>query len=253
MIRGFLIAIGIAAVAVSAQAQEAGPAVRINGSTSVANSIVLPHQAEIEKAAAMKMAVTSNSSGAGVADLLGGKADIAMISSGLDEIVAKLANVMQAYKVDKSQLRTFDVGEARVEFIVNSQNAVRKLTAEQLKAIYLGKLTNWQDVGGQQAKISAFSESRGGAMRTMLEHEWLGGQKIADAIAESETAPQVASMVARHPNGIGFVSSTTPKGLLTGTAPIETDSQLVQHLTLVTIGDPTPEAARLIDVIKHMQ
>jgi phosphate transport system substrate-binding protein len=253
MFRHFFAAILALTFSLPAHAEGSLPIVRINGSTSVANSIVLPHQADIEKAAGVRLVVAPNSSGNGMTDLFGGTTDIAMISSDLDELLGKLSALVQAYKVDKARLRSFDLGEARVEFIVNLANPVRKLTSEQVKAIYLGKLTNWKDVGGPDVRIDAFAESAGGAMRAMLEHEWLGGQKISEFIAETDRAPQVAGMVAKAPHGIGFVSSTTPQALRMGTVPVETDTQLVQHLSLVTKGDPGPDAAKVIDAIKHAQ
>ncbi len=87
----------------------------------------------------------------------------------------------------------------------------------------------------------------------MLEHEWLGGQKISDLIPEADKAPEVAAMVAHSPNGIGFVSSTTPAALRQGTVVVETNTHLVQHLALIGNGEPSPDAARVIDAIKHLQ
>ncbi|MDR3518940.1 MAG: substrate-binding domain-containing protein [Azospirillaceae bacterium] len=229
--------------------------IRINGSTSVANGIVLPRKAEIEKTAGVTLVVTPNSSGAGVGDLFAGRADIAMISSDLDEILAKLTNLVEAYKVDKSQVRHFDLADAQVIFIVNEANPVRKLSTAQIKDIYTGKITDWKELGGPAAGITAWEESKHGAMRILFVHELFRGQDVNDVnnvAAEATEAPAVAAAVARDPTAIGFVSSTMPKVLLTRTAPIETDLRLVQHLTLVTMGEPGPDAARVIDTIKHL-
>jgi len=249
MLRTFLATALAMFVGGSAWAAGDGGYVRINGSTSVANSIVLPHQAEIEKAAGVKIVITPNSSGAGVTDLFAANADIAMISSDLDEIVTKMSKAAAAYKVDKSQLRTVSLGAAKVEFIVNEANPVRKLTGEQIKAIYLGTISNWKDVGGSAAAIMPFSEARYGAMRTMVEHGLLGGKSVSDQVSEVNEAPLVATMVARSPNGIGFISSTTPALTRKGTAMVETDAQVVQHLTLVTQGEPKADVKRVVEAI----
>ena len=223
--------------------------VRISGSTSVANSIVLPHQAEIERAAGTKVSITPNSSGAGVNDLFAGKVEIAMISSDLDEILTKMSRAVDAYKVDKSQLRTFSLGDAKVVFIVNESNTLRKLSNDQIKGIFLGTLSNWKDVGGSAATIEAFTESRHGAMRTMVEDKLLGGRPVSDLVTDVSEAPEVARAVARSPQAIGFISSTTPAALRKGTATVETDTQIVQHLTLVTQGEPQGQAKRVIEAV----
>lgn len=226
-----------------------GAGVRINGSTSVANSIVVPHQTEIEAAAGVKIVITPNSSGAGASDLFAAKADIAMISSDLDEVLTKEKRAADAYKVDKGQLRTFSLGAAKVEFIVNAANPVKTLSGDQIKAIYLGTLTNWKDVGGAAGTITPFAETRHGAMRTMVEHDLLGGKSVSDLVAEASEAPMVATMVARSPNGIGFISSTTPASIRQGTATVVTDARIMQHLTLVTIGEPQADVKRVIEAI----
>jgi len=77
----------------------------------------------------------------------------------------------------------------------------------------------------------------------------LGGKALSDLVSEVSEAPQVAIMVARKSNGIGFISSTTPPLLRTGTVTIETDANIAQHLVLVTKGDPTPEVMRVIVAI----
>lgn len=253
MLRTFFAAALVMVLGVNAEATAQDAIVRISGSTSVANGIVLPHQAAIEKAAGVRIMVTPNSSGAGVTDLFAGNADIAMISSDLDDILKKMSRAVEAYKVDKSSFRTFSLGEAKVEFIVNQNNPVRKLSRDQLKAIYLGEIANWKDVGGSSAALSAYSEPRHGAMRTIVEHDLLGGKPISDTVSEVERAPQVAAMVARTPTGLGFVSSSTPADLRMGTVPVESDVRLAQHLSVITRGEPNPTVFRVIEAMKRLQ
>ena len=249
MLKLFLVTALAMVIGGTAWADGQGGYIRINGSTSVANSIVAPHQSEIEKAAGVKIAVIQSSSGGGVGDLFAGRADIAMISSDLDEILTKEKRAVDAYKVDKGQLRTFSLGAAKVEFIVNEANPIRKLSGDQIKAIYLGTLTNWKDVGGAAGTITPFAETRHGAMRAMVEHDLLGGKPISDMVAEADEAPMVAKMVARSTLGIGFVISTTPASLRTGTATVDTDAQIKQHLSLVTNGEPQADVKRVIEAI----
>lgn len=237
----------------STQVQAQSNFIRVSGSTSVANGVVVPHQGEIEKAAGVKLALSANSSGAGITDLFAGNTDIAMISSDLDEILAKMNKAVAAYNSDRSQLHTFDLGIAKVEFVVNEGNPVRKLSASQLRAIYLGEISDWRGVGGPASTIMPFSESRFGAMRTMVEHGLLGGKALSDLVSEVNEAPEVAMMVARKPNGIGFISSSTPANLRKGTALVETDAQITQRFALVTRGEPKGELLRVIEAIQKFR
>lgn len=233
-------------------AAESVPPVRISGSTTVANSIVIPHQADIESAAKVKLDLTPSSSGAGIVELASGGTDIAMISSDLGEILEKVRKTTLTYNLDEARLQKVDVGQARIEFIVNASNPVKKLSAEQLKKIFLGKITNWKDVGGPAADIHLLSESRHGAMRAIIEHDLLEGEMSSRA-AEIMDAPEIATAVARLSNGIGFISSATPADLRQGTVAVDTDVRLVQSLALVTKGVPSPSVARVIQAIAEFK
>ena len=45
-------------------------------------------------------------------------------------------------------------------FIVNKNNKVKSLTVEQIQQIYTGKITNWSEVGGNNADINVFTRPR---------------------------------------------------------------------------------------------
>jgi len=44
-------------------------------------------------------------------------------------------------------------------FVVNADNPVEELTVQQLKDIYSGKITNWKELGGNDAPIEAFQRN----------------------------------------------------------------------------------------------
>ena len=55
-------------------------------------------------------------------------------------------------------------------FFVNTENQVDNLSLEQIKQIYSGKITNWKEVGGPDAKITAYQRpANSGSQSGMLE------------------------------------------------------------------------------------
>ena len=44
-------------------------------------------------------------------------------------------------------------------FLINKNNPVRSLTIDEIKGIYSGKITNWKEVGGDDAPIKAFQRN----------------------------------------------------------------------------------------------
>ena len=78
--------------------------------------------------------------------------------------------------------------------VVNAQNPVLHLSAEEVKDIFDQKITNWQQVGGQNAEIVRFRLSD---ITTYVPEDSLG--------KNFEHLPQRLSQIfAQHPNLIGF-------------------------------------------------
>jgi phosphate transport system substrate-binding protein len=64
-------------------------------------------------------------------------------------------------------------------FLINSNNPVQSLTQEQIKAIYNGEITNWSEVGGDDAPISAFQRnSDSGSQMRMV--KFMGDTPLVD-------------------------------------------------------------------------
>jgi phosphate transport system substrate-binding protein len=53
-------------------------------------------------------------------------------------------------------------------FIVHRDNPVESLTLEQVRGIYTGAITNWQEVGGSNQKIQAFQREEGSGSQTAM-------------------------------------------------------------------------------------
>ena len=54
-------------------------------------------------------------------------------------------------------------------FITHKDNPVDSLTVEQIRGIYTGKITNWQDVGGQGIPIIAYQREENSGSQTAME------------------------------------------------------------------------------------
>lgn len=71
-------------------------------------------------------------------------------------------------------------------FYVNAKNPVSNLTSEQIRGIYSGKITNWQEVGAaENAKIIPFQRNKGSGSQTTLE-EMMGDTPIMQPLKEDK-------------------------------------------------------------------
>lgn len=81
------------------------------------------------------------------------------------------------------------IGSDGLVFLVNAENPVDSLTVEQLRKIYAGEITNWSEVGGEDAPIAAFQRNRTAGSQALIEKLVMDGTPMAepreDYIAES--------------------------------------------------------------------
>jgi phosphate transport system substrate-binding protein len=236
-------AVGIIAALV-ASAVGAEP-VSLHGSTTVINMLVAPHQAEIEAASGQQIVVIGNGSQRGLADLVAGKAQIAMISALLELEVDKI-NAKQPGSIDLAHLRAHVVGTARVAFAIHPSNPVRRLSSDQLTDILVGKIDNWREVGGLDQPIMVVTAQSGDGMRTMVESKLPPGRTLAKDARIMTNVAQVAKIVAQVQGAIGIIAASSLNGSV---AEINQDVVLTTPLILVTIGDGTPQVRRVIDAV----
>ena len=74
------------------------------------------------------------------------------------------------YGLDKGvELELTPIGREAFVFIVNKNNPVDNLSMEQLKDIFLGKITNWSTIGGPNRPINVLQRNKGSGSQTALE------------------------------------------------------------------------------------
>ena len=125
-------------------------------------------------------------SGSGIQAVSEGRCDIGLASRGLkdDEKSSGLTETVLAYD--------------GIAVVVSPENPVSDLTIEQIADIYTGKITNWKDVGGNDAEIVLIGREAGSGTRDGFE-----------SITGTEEACQYRQELT--PNAIGYASLSAVK------------------------------------------
>ncbi len=99
-----------------------------------------------------------------------GTADIVLCASPSEEQLA--------YAKEKgAELEFVPIGCEAFVFIVNKENSVDNLTAEQVRGIYSGKYKNWSEVGGKNTLIAPLQRNEGSGSQTAM-LSFMNGEKI---------------------------------------------------------------------------
>jgi phosphate transport system substrate-binding protein len=223
----------------------AADTVRLTGAAAMSSTIT-KKQADIEQAAGTKLALTSKNAGKGLQDLFAGQNDLAMVTGSVEKAAAG-ANAEKAGSVNAGEIKSHKVGQEPVLFVVHPSNPVTSLTADQLKGILTGKITQWKDVGGGDAAIEVFTLGPRNGPRIALDEQLLQGAEVVKTAVLREAPPHICPIVSQKPNAIGYMGKSN---LGTGVKVLKTDKEVSMGHFLVTRGDPKPELQKVIDAVK---
>ena len=152
--------------------------------------------------------VTGGGSGVGIAGLINGTTDIAASSrpiktSEIDKLKARFATVGYAFPIARDGLSVY----------LHEKNPVRELTLAQLRDIYTGRITNWKQVGGNDAPIILYSRENSSGTYTYFKDNVLLGKDFAPRAQTLQGTAAVVNAVAKDANGIGYGGAAYAKGI----------------------------------------
>ena len=187
--------------------------VATDGSTSMQKVINTLGEAFMNENKGITFTYNPTGSGSGIKAVQEGRCDIGLSSRALkaEEKEAGLKETVLAYD--------------GIAIIVNPENPVSDLTLEQIAKIYTGEITNWKDVGGNDAEIVLIGREAGSGTRD-------GFESITDTKdsckyrQELTSTGDVITTVAGNPNAIGYASLASVKDTVKalsvgGVAPTE--------------------------------
>lgn len=91
-------------------------------------------------------------------------------------------------------------------FVVNKDNPVDTLTIEQIKGIYSGEITNWKEVGGNDAEIIAYQRNAdSGSQNYMI--SFMGDTPLMKPVTDQIPASMsgILDVIANYDNGIDAI------------------------------------------------
>ena len=181
-------------------------------------------------------------SGADITAVQGGTCDIGLSSRALkdEEKAAGLKETVLAYD--------------GIAIIVHPDNPVSDLSIEQIAQLYTGEITNWKDVGGNDAQVVLIGREAASGTRDGFE-SITGTKDKCQYRQELTSTGDVITAVSQNPDAIGYASLASIKdsvkalnvdGVTPSEASVKDGSYKVQRpFVLVTVeGKALSEAAQ---------
>lgn len=238
---------------------DTGRAIQNKGSDTLVNVALRWAETYREIKPHVSIAVTGGGSGTGIAALVNGTVDIANASRPMkeSEIEAAQANGIEPVE--------FTVAIDALAIVVHPDNPVEQLSIPQLSDIYTGRITNWREVGGNDAPIVLLSrETNSGTHVYFLEEVVRRGESDNSDIFAPQTllmpsSVGITSEIRRNPNAIGYdglgyitehekvlavaVDNASPAVLPSAATASDGSYPLARPLFMYTSGEPAGEIA----------
>ena len=174
-------------------------ALQIEGSTTVGPIADAFAEAFKNKYSNLDITVKKTGSGDGAAALVDGRCDIAIMSRFMKEKEYRKAVENGIFPV------AHVVAMDGVCVVVHPSNPVKELTTEQVRDIYLSKITNWKQVGGPDLKIVAISRDSSSGTYETFHKLVMKKMEMAPGVEYVNSNPQAHARVKTTKGAIGYV------------------------------------------------
>jgi phosphate transport system substrate-binding protein len=176
--------------------------------------------------------VEGGGSGAGLIAVERGAIDIATMSREL------------SVSEDTLDLHNTLIGLTAVVLAVHPSMPAATISRGQIRRIYEGRIRNWQELGGPDARIRVHQRKEGSSTRKNIEEMVLSGVAVTREAIMHDSAAACAAAIAADPFGIGYLTPRDIKGvkplavddiavdadnILLGTYPLSRPLFLVLH------------------------
>ena len=222
--------------------------VSTDGSTSMEKVIGALGESFMDANEGVEFTYNPTGSGAGITAAQEGRCDIGLSSRALkdEEKAGGLKETVLAYD--------------GIAIIVNPENPVNDLTLDQIAKLYTGEITNWKDVGGNDAEVVLVGREAASGTRDGFE-SITGTKDKCQYRQELTSTGDVITAVSQNPDAIGYASLASIKdsvkalnvdGVTPSEATVKDGSYKVQRpFVLVTVEgkELTPVAQKFFDYI----
>jgi len=143
--------------------------------------------------------ITGGGSGTGITALINGQVDVAQASRQI-----KASEIASAQTAGFTPME-FRVAIDGIAIIVHTGNAVDNLTVEQLRGVYNGTYTNWNQVGGADRAITLYGrQSTSGTYEFFWEHV-LKKENYSSSMNMLSGNSAIVAAVQGDQGGVGYV------------------------------------------------
>jgi phosphate transport system substrate-binding protein len=231
--------------------------IQMDGSTTVLPIAQKVVEAYMKEHPDVNISVSGGGSGNGIKALIDGTTNIANSSRFMKDEEVKLAFEKGIYPVP------FAIAYDCIVPVVHPDNPIKDISMAQLKAIYMGEIKNWKDVGGADKEIVVVSRDTSSGTYEVWEEKVMKKERVYAGALLQASSGAVAQTVSKNKYalgylGIGYVDKSVKALTVGGVAGNEETAlsgkfPVSRALFMFTRGWPTGDTLNFINYVLNPQ
>lgn len=176
-----------------------GGEIRIDGSTTVLPIAQKLAEAFMKEYPGVTISVSGGGSGNGIKALIDGTTNIATSSRFMKDEEVKLAMEKGVYPVP------FAIAYDCIVPVVHPENPLKDISLAQLKAVYMGEIKTWKDLGGPDKEIVVISRDTSSGTYEVWEEKVMKKERVYAGALLQASSGAVAQSVSKNKYAIGYL------------------------------------------------
>jgi hypothetical protein len=100
---------------------------------------------------------------------------------------------------------SYQIGTEEILVVVNKQNPINRLTADQVRGLFSGQIPTWKNITGSDAPVQAWVFPGGEDVQQLFEQTALGEAPVSSGARLAANPDEMAQAIAADVNAIGIL------------------------------------------------
>lgn len=218
--------------------------IRVGGESVGFETMITPYTDTFNEETGIGMTVRAMNSIDALIELQKGNLDVVISADSYDYMLTGAS--IKGVIVDTTKLRKTDLAVSYSRVFTHRDVKVAKLSKEQLKAIFTGKITNWKKLGGDNRKISVVWGKMTTGQNDLFTKLILDGEPVTKARINATDYADIKQKISSTPGSIGI----NPEDFMNSkTARFPQAPVFIQHVIAVTKAEPAPKVQKMLEFL----
>lgn len=216
--------------------------IKLIGGISAITTVFSPIKETYEKTTGDTLTIRLSEPTKALIALEKGEVDFATVNEFSVETALKNAK-REGVAIDPATLNRTEVAKSNLLVFLDKGNRVSKLSKEQLKGIFTGKITNWSGVGGADQPIVVLWGKDMPFLNTLFSKKIMDGEPVTPKARIAGDHFDVRKIVVATPGAIALNST----GLIMPKLKVPEVPSMPLPILVITKGEPSAKVQKVLD------